>query len=654
MPIDTGPIIEDLVRLHGEAQHDRIRTGVSQAAARWRPEDGDDDAFAAMARDHFESRPERLDALFDRLEAVMEQIDGHLHEAGCAAHRGAEVEDGPGLPLDALLAGWEPRAHLIEDLFRTGVAFVVLLNFPLATAEEKDADGAGWSRRRWAEVRLAEYFSWRVPAEVQQRTTAATAAADRYIDSYRIPVHRVTGPEGESLFEAWKCLLSHWALRAQIREGQDGTPEGLLRQRVIVLVMERIVTQEIPLDILITPRARWNPWTNLVTYTGTAPAPGDREPDTRYRCLLDCFRAAREADRHTPEAPTELARSFETDREMSEVRVTGLLREVLESPLAPRVAAWLGRRLGRPLEPQDLWYDRFCEHGPGQAALLDEMARRHYRTLEDFARSVPDILHADLGFSLDDSRLVAGHVLIEQARGCGHSMEAMLRGCPARLRAPSPPGGLGAEGLATAMHELGHATEQVLSLEQMDHSLLAGVPNTAFTEAIAFWFQAQVPAVLGLGPVGGADPRRALQVFWEAREIAGVALVDIGAWHWMYDHPEASPADLREAVVAIARETWDRYYEPLLGGRGSPLLGIYSHMISNPLYLADYPLGHLIAFQIEEHLRRHDGTQGREIARMVRCGNVAPDLWMRNATGAPVGAAPLLAAVEGALQEDPG
>ena len=93
------------------------------------------------------------------------------------------------------------------------------------------------------------------------------------------------------------------------------------------------------------------------------------------------------------------------------------------------------------------------------------------------------------------------------------------------------------------------------------------------------------------------------------------ALVDVAVWHWMYAHPDATPARLREAVVRIAQETWDRYYAPVLGGKGTPLLGIYSHMISYPLYLADYPLGHLIAFQIEEHLQksgpaRHGGRAG--------------------------------------------
>ena len=143
---------------------------------------------------------------------------------------------------------------------------------------------------------------------------------------------------------------------------------------------------------------------------------------------------------------------------------------------------------------------------------------------------------------------------------------------------------------------------------------------------------------------------RVLADFWATFEIAGVALCDLATWHWMYEHPAATPAELRQAVVRIAREHWNRFYAPLLGVQDSVLLGIYSHMIAYPLYLSDYPLGHLIAFQIEEHLKKSPGF-GTEVERMMSFGAVAPDLWMVHATGSPVSADPLLRATEKALGE---
>jgi hypothetical protein len=124
----------------------------------------------------------------------------------------------------------------------------------------------------------------------------------------------------------------------------------------------------------------------------------------------------------------------------------------------------------------------------------------------------------------------------------------------------------------------------------------------------------------------------------------------MGVWHWMYDHPQATPAELREATLAISMDVWNRYFAPVFGARDSVLLGIYSHMIDSFLYLPDYPVGRLIAHQIEERIRS-SGQVAAEIERMARIGNISPDLWMRQATGAPVGAEALLAAAERALRE---
>jgi hypothetical protein len=118
----------------------------------------------------------------------------------------------------------------------------------------------------------------------------------------------------------------------------------------------------------------------------------------------------------------------------------------------------------------------------------------------------------------------------------------------------------------------------------------------------------------------------------------------------MYDHPEATAAELRDATLAIARDTWNRSYAPVLGGRDTALLGIYSHMVNYPLYLFNYPLGHMIAFQIEEHTKKA-GAIGPEFERMAKYGAVMPDIWMQHATGTSVSAEPLLRATQAALAD---
>jgi oligoendopeptidase F len=205
------------------------------------------------------------------------------------------------------------------------------------------------------------------------------------------------------------------------------------------------------------------------------------------------------------------------------------------------------------------------------------------------------------------------------------------------------------KGFNIAIHELGHNVEQTFSLNAIDHYSLNGVPNTAFTEGLAFVFQARDMELLGLqSPDAQAEALKALNDFWATFEICGVGLVDMRAWHWMYEHPQATPEQMRDAVLQISKDVWNKFYAPVFGAKDVVLLGIYSHMINEFLYVPDYPLGHLIAFQLEEHMKKA-GKIGPEFERVARLGRLAPDLWMKNATGAPVGPEALLAAAEHAV-----
>ena len=125
-------------------------------------------------------------------------------------------------------------------------------------------------------------------------------------------------------------------------------------------------------------------------------------------------------------------------------------------------------------------------------------------------------------------------------------------------------------------------------------------------------------------------------------------MVDMHVWHWMYEHPDDTAEQLRDAVLEISKDIWNRYFAPVLNVKDVTLLGIYSHMINNFLYLPDYPLGHMIAFQLEEHMKK-TGKIGPEFERVARLGRIAPDLWMKQATGSPVGPEALIAAAEQAL-----
>ncbi len=658
-------IQEELIGRHGAAQRARIERGLAQAARLWRSEDGDGDGFAAFAREHFIARPEDLEATFLRFQKTLEETDGHLNEIARELRAPTDLDTGPLLAIDRIFAGMDPWAHLAEDHFASKAAFAVLLNFPLTTLAERLEKGRDWTRRQWAEARLAQRFSKRIPAAVNQAISKASADGDAYIAEYNIWMHHVLAEDGTRLFPSGLRLISHWNLRDELKACY-AEPGGIAKQGLIVKVMERIITQAIPRAVINDPRVDWLPGSNQVRAapaetveanappqagggTGAgAPAPKvDREPDTRYAHLLATFHAARKADPFSPAAPTLIARRFEEMREMPEERVVNLLESVLNSPLVPRVARRIEERLGRKLEPFDIWYNGFLARGKHAEADLNSRVRQRYPDPGAFHADMPRILTA-LGFTAERAGMLAGRIAVDPSRGAGHAMPALRRGDRPRLRTRFEKDGMNYKGFNVAIHELGHNVEQVFSLYHVDHTLLAGVPNNSFTEALAFVFQERDLELLGLEkPDAESERMRTLNAFWQTYEISGPALVDIRIWRWMYDHPDASPAELREATLAVARDLWNRRYAPVLGGADSVLLGVYSHMVSLMMYLPDYPLGHLIAFQIEEHLRGKN--LGAEVERMASYGSVAPDLWMEHATGKPVSAEPLLQATERAL-----
>ena len=150
------------------------------------------------------------------------------------------------MPLDETFAGYEPAAHLTDDFFANKLAFVVLLNFPLTTLQERLGEGEQWSRRQWAEARLAERFATRVPAEVFQAVSQSESDAELYISQYRICMHHLLDADGRRPFPPNLRLLAHWNLRDEIKAQYADRAGGLARQRMIQRVLERIVDQSIP------------------------------------------------------------------------------------------------------------------------------------------------------------------------------------------------------------------------------------------------------------------------------------------------------------------------------------------------------------------------------------------------------------------------
>lgn len=659
LDVAVGRASGALVATHGSAEVDRIGRGLRQLRRLWRAEDGTPEDLEAFARAEFIPRGENLDLAFERLEFALERMNGYLTSLNRDLRRGVDLEIGPLLPIDQRLAAYSPDAHLSEDMFDSRIAFVVLLNFPLTTLDERLRSGIDWTRRQWAETRLAQTFSTRVPAEVNQAMGEALSRADSYINAYNIYMHHLLTDDGKRLFPEGLRLISHWGIRDELK-ARYADPDGLDKQRMIAKVMERIVLQEIPAAVVNNPLLDWRPFSNQVAVSPVKDAeapPGAiaqpsaaREEDERYRMWRSVYLAARQADPYNPDNPTLIDRRFNEGREIPEAEVGKLFESVLGSPLGARVARLVEERLGRKLEPFDIWYVGFKPRGKYTEEELDRATKERYPTADAYAADIPRLL-VDLGFSEERARFLAERIVVEPSRGAGHAFGAGRRDDKAHLRTRVGAGGMDYKGYNIAVHEMGHNVEQVFSMTTIDHTLLEGVPNTAFTEALAFVFQGRDLELLGLaGEEESAKSLKALEEFWATREIAGVGLVDMAAWRWLYEHPDATPAQFRAAVVVAARDVWNRYFAEAFGVRDVPLLAIYSHMVDGAMYTPDYPLGHLIAFQVEEHFAKGSAPLGEEFERVCKIGNLTPDAWMRQAVGSPLSAEPMLRAAETALE----
>lgn len=645
-------VVKAIVEKHGPAVEERARRGVRQVAMFWRAEDGSDEDFSAFCIEHFEADQEKLTMMLDRFEKAMEAVIGHQVALTRKLREPMELDIGPMLSMDVPMASLNPFDHFIEDAFRTKVAFIALLNFPLYLGKEWLEVAPTLDRRGLAEARLTQMFQMRIPGEVKAEATRVATAANDYIDNYNIYMDHVVTSDGRRLFPEGLRLISHWGLRDHIKALYADAKANLEAQRIIMKIMERIIRQEIPAVVINSDKVDWDPITNRIASPGPGPKEwreSPREEDKRYAHLLSLFRAEREIDKWSSAYPTLIARRFGVDREIPEEQVEALLVEVLSAPVAHQVAAKIRERLGRDLEPFDIWYDGFKARGAISESKRDEAVKRRYKNLAAFQKDIPNILKK-LGFTTHKARYVASKIAVDPARGAGHAMGAGMRGDLAHLRTRVPKGGMDYKGFNIAMHELGHCVEQTFTLYDVDRFLLSGVPNTAFTEAWAFIFQTRDLEVLGLArPDAKSKALAALDAYWMMFEIAGVGLLDMAIWHWMYDHPEATPAQLKEAMIAKAVEIWNRYYAPVIGVKDSPLLAIYSHMICIPMYVPDYPIGHLIERQIEAAISGR--TLGAEMERMCVQGRVTPAQWMRAAVGAPLSAKPLIEAATNALKE---
>ena len=630
-----------------EGIENRIVRGVEQAAAFWTESDGTPAEFEAFCMENFVADPEERARMAAQLEQNFESLWGCFNKMNVDLNLPIHVDGPEPTNLDELFGAYNPSAHFNDDMFQQKIAFIVVLNFPFYTLEEKNTLGKEWSRQEWAYARLGDIFTAHVPAECEQALSAQLSAADNYIANYNIQMGHLLNDKGEHIFPDMS-LITHWGLRDELKTHYNEGDTGLAKQQMIYQIMRRIIDQSIPECVINDPGYDWNPYSNTVTKDGKH-VDVKPEPDTRYQYFLGNFHAMQQVDKYNPRYPTAISRAFDENMEVSFDEIEKLFDTFCSSPQVGEVANLIEQRLGRKLEPFDIWYDGFKSRSFLNEDDLSAQTRRLYPDREAFAtKGMPSILN-QLGFSKEKNDFICSHITVDPSRGAGHAWESNMRTDNARLRTRIGKNGMDYKGYNIAVHEFGHNVEQTITLHDVDHYIMKGVPNTAFTEALAFAFQIRDLDFLGYK---NNNPTReameTLDIFWGCYEIMGVALVDMYCWRWLYEHPDATVAQLKEQVIRTAQEVWNKYYAKHLGEKDSPILAIYSHMIDSPLYLPNYPYGHIIHFQLEQQLKGK--SVAAEIERIYPAGRLTPQHWMRHAVGSEVSTQPLLDAASAALK----
>jgi hypothetical protein len=637
-------------RVMGEqpsAERAILEKGVRHAASLWREEDGTAEEFGDFIASGYISDPDRRKSVFLKVSNYFETLGGNMNEITLDLRKVLDEAAGEIDEIDRMFGNYSVGSHLQSDFYDNKIAFFIALNFPYYTLAEKEQYGTDWSREEWAMARLGDQFISRVPAELNQAASVALGNAEMYIADYNICMGKLRTDDGRQLFPDDMVLLSHWNLRDEIKSDYADKETGSEKQEMIYKVMERIIRQEIPGEVINNPAYEWAPYSNQVVKEGT-PAELAKEADTRYGHVINIFNALKAIDPYSPGMNTAILRSFSGGMEISQEDAEKLFDEYLNSPQLKQIASIIRERLGRDLRPYDIWYDGFKPRSTISETFLTSKTSALYPDPDAFRAAMPSML-IKLGWSPARAKYLADKIVVDPARGSGHAWGAAMRGSVSHLRTRISDKGMDYKGYNIAVHEFGHNVEQTISLYDVDYYMLSGVPNTAFTEAMAFLFQDRDLILLGINEDNTEKVKlQTLDAAWSLMEIMGVSTVEMKLWKWLYENPEATPALLKEQTIKIATEVWNKYFAPVLEVNDSPLLAIYSHMINGPLYLQNYAYGQIIQFQIEDYLSGKDFSD--EVDRMYSLGKLTPQHWMNQAVGAKISPQPIIRALDEALK----
>lgn len=626
-----------LIKKHGVAASERIKKGTTQLAHNWRESDGTEREFVRFCKHRFLSGKElsenltRIDARLMLLEGYQQKLDYYFREAD-------SYTDTPRLMVDTLLSEILPAV----DYYRTWFAQFIQLNFPHYSFAEKEKRSEEWSREQWAMVILGDYY---VRRDGQAPSTYREEAKEfkRYMDNYFLRMEHISTADGRFLFPVGQLLHSHRGLRDNVKE--EYTREGGYERQIVEnRVIEHVLCGTVPVLFLQDTHTRWNPFLEKLYIVEAGKKREIKSYETEGVTRYAGFKAA-VSDRMAEDiiydmGSTVISRTFENGS-ITLDEVETLIRTFLSDSVLKEVGQLVEKTLNRPLSPFDVWYSGFQEQTAYPAAYLDSLTQARYASPIALQEDMPAIL-IRMGFPEEEAVFVGNRILVRPVISGGYSSQPALPGDAALMTTMFGKKGLDYKSYRVAMHELGHCVCGIYCTNEPDFFRLAGVPNGGITEGFAELFAYKNIEGLGLFPFPEEEKHKLLSLaaVWYLFEMGGQALTEIEVWKWMYTHPEATPAETREAVLSISENVWNTYFAEIFGGnRDSHILSIYNHFITGDLYLHNYFLSNIIMYQLYDTWRPNLASGLRKVSRE---GRTDTGRWMKNAVGSGLSLYPLI------------
>ena len=174
-----------LIETFGKDSESMIKKGVRQAASLWRTSDGTPDEFKTFCSENYFADAVEKETVFKKVSENFESLWSHQNKVLLDLNENMYLNNGSYHKIDAMFAAYSPGSHFNDDFYSNKIAFVIALNFPSYSLDEKNELGKNWTNLEWAYARMGDVFTAHVPAELSQKIGQAGTDADICVLYYK-------------------------------------------------------------------------------------------------------------------------------------------------------------------------------------------------------------------------------------------------------------------------------------------------------------------------------------------------------------------------------------------------------------------------------------------------------------------------------------